>query len=214
MRTNVKKTPSIKKPAPIKKIEVAQAIKEEEPLILDQVHEEVSVSKNISQKPQEARVAPSARKMAVESNIDLSKIQTKEVDESILTSSNLYEFELPKAKKKIKFKLLTHKDETDINAEIAALQRLQKGKSDVSNDVTTRLKYMIQEVDGNQDRGFINSFVLNGLLALDTRALRAYVKQLSPDMDMKFNFVSNITGEEEALDIPFGVSFFYPSEWL
>ena len=71
----IKKTPSIKKPAPIKKIEVAQAINEEEPLILDQVHEEVSVSKNISQKPQEARVAPSARKMAVESNIDLSKIQ-------------------------------------------------------------------------------------------------------------------------------------------
>ena len=71
----IKKTPSIKKPAPIKKIEVAQATKEEEPLILDQVHEEVSVSKNISQKPQEARVAPSARKMAVESNIDLSKIQ-------------------------------------------------------------------------------------------------------------------------------------------
>ena len=71
----IKKTPPIKKPAPVKKIEVAQATKEEEPLILDQVHEVVSVSKNISQKPQEARVAPSARKMAVESNIDLSKIQ-------------------------------------------------------------------------------------------------------------------------------------------
>ena len=71
----IKKTPPIKKQAPVKKIEVAQATKEEEPLILDQVHEEVSISKNISQKPQEARVAPSARKMAVESNIDLSKIQ-------------------------------------------------------------------------------------------------------------------------------------------
>ena len=71
----IKKTPPIKKPRTIKKIEVTQATKEEEPLILDQVHEEVSVSKNISQKPQEARVAPSARKMAVESNIDLSKIQ-------------------------------------------------------------------------------------------------------------------------------------------
>ena len=70
----IKKTPPIKKTAPVKKIEEAQATKEE-PLILDQVHEEVSVSKNISQKPQEARVAPSARKMAVESNIDLSKIQ-------------------------------------------------------------------------------------------------------------------------------------------
>ena len=71
----IKKTPLIKKPAPVKKIEVAQATKEEEPLILDQIHEEVLVSKNISQKPQEARVAPSARKIAVESNIDLSKIQ-------------------------------------------------------------------------------------------------------------------------------------------
>jgi len=71
----IKKIPPIKKPAPVKKTKEAKATNEEEPLILDQVHEEVSVSKNISQKPQEARVAPSARKMAVESNIDLSKIQ-------------------------------------------------------------------------------------------------------------------------------------------
>jgi hypothetical protein len=26
--------------------------------------------------------------------------------------------------------------------------------------------------------------------------------------------VSNITGETEALDIPFGISFFYPATWL
>jgi hypothetical protein len=31
---------------------------------------------------------------------------------------------------------------------------------------------------------------------------------------MKFQFQSDITGEVEALDIPFGVSFFYPSNWL
>ena len=70
----VKKTPPIKKPAPVKKIKEVQTTKEEEPLILDQVHEEVPVSKNISQKSQETRVAPAARKMAAESNIDLSKI--------------------------------------------------------------------------------------------------------------------------------------------
>ena len=71
---------------------------------------------------------------------------------------------------------------------------------------------MIQEVDGNSDRGFINSFVTNGLLALDTRALRNYVKSISPDMDMRYTFTSDLTGESEALDIPFGVGFFYPSE--
>ena len=118
------------------------------------------------------------------------------------------------AKKKIKFRLLTHKDEKDITAEIQAIQRLQKGKSEVSSDVTTRLKYMIQEVDGNGDRGFINKFVVNGLLALDTRSLRSFIKNISPDMDMKFDFTSDITGDTEALDIPFGIGFFYPSEWL
>ena len=44
----------------------------------------------------------------------ISKIQVKEIDDNILNRENLYEFELPKTKKKIKFKLLTHKDEKDI----------------------------------------------------------------------------------------------------
>jgi len=145
-------------------------------------------------------------------NIDLSKIQIKEVDESLLNSENKYEFELPTAKKKIIFKLLTHKDEKDIQAEILALQRLSKDKDSVSADVSTRLRYMIQEVDGNSDRGFINNFVKNNLLARDTRAFRNYVSTISPDLDLKFNFTSDITGDTEALDIPLGAGFFYPSE--
>jgi len=144
-------------------------------------------------------------------SIDLAKIQTKEIDESLLNRENKYEFELPLSKKKVVFKILTHKDEQDITAEVAALQRLQKG-SDVTNDVTTRLKYMIVEVDGNSDRGYINKFVVNGLLARDSRALRNHVREMSPDMDMRFDFTSELTGESEALDIPFGVGFFYPSE--
>jgi hypothetical protein len=31
---------------------------------------------------------------------------------------------------------------------------------------------------------------------------------------MRYVFVSEITGESEALDIPFGINFFYPSNWL
>jgi|TARA_B110000908_G_scaffold120502_1_gene141210 hypothetical protein len=144
-------------------------------------------------------------------NIDLSKVQVKEVDTDFLSNENRYEFDLPIGKKTIIFRLLTHKDEIDINAEIAALQRLQKGEA-VSQDVTTRLRYMIQSVDGNEDRGFINNWVKNGLLARDSRALRKHIQEFTPDLDLKFDFTSEITGETEALDIPFGVGFFYPSE--
>ena len=144
-------------------------------------------------------------------SIDLSKLQTKEIDFDLLNSENRYEFELPQSKKKIVFRLLTHKDEQDVNAEIQALQRLQKGDS-VSQDISTRLRYMILEVDGNTDKGFINNFVRNSLLARDSRALRNYVQEITPDLDLTFNFVSELTGEEEALDIPFGAGFFYPTE--
>jgi len=141
--------------------------------------------------------------------IDLSQIQTKDIDFSKLNSQNRYELELPVSKKKLVVRLLTHKDEKDINAEIQALERLSKGKS-VGTDVTTRFKYMIVEVDGNSDRGFINKFVPN-MLAGDTKALRAFFKEISPDLNMKFDFTSDVTGEMEALDIPFGISFFYPT---
>lgn len=145
-------------------------------------------------------------------NIDLSKIETKEIDETVLNRQNRYEFLLPVSNKKIKFKLLTHKDEIDINAEIQALNRLVKGDTNASQEVSTRLRYMIQEIDGNTDRVFINNFVKNNLLARDSKSLREYVKTISPDMNFKYQFTSDITGETEALDIPFGVGFFYPSE--
>ena len=147
-----------------------------------------------------------------EVTIDLSKVKTKDVDESLLNGDNRYKFKLPKSGKELVFKLLTHGDETEISKEIQSLERLYKGKGEKTFDVTTRLKYMIQSVDGNEDRGFITNWIQNGFLALDTKAFRKYVKQLSPDMDLKFDFTSDVTGEMEALDIPFGINFFYPSE--
>jgi hypothetical protein len=141
--------------------------------------------------------------------IDLTAVQTKDIDFSLLSSENRYSFELPSGTK-IVFKLLTHKDEKDINNEIKALERLTKGKA-VSSEVTTRLKYMIVSVNDNSDRGYVNGWVSNQFLAKDVKAFRSYIKEISPDLDMKFQFTSDITGETEALDIPFGIDFFYPT---
>ena len=143
-------------------------------------------------------------------NIDLSKVQTKDIDDKLVSKDNTYSFTLPTLKTEIVFKLLSHKDEKDINAEIASLQRLTK--SEVNQEVSTRLRYMILKVGENEDRGFINKWVKNNLLARDSRALRKYIKEISPDLDLKYEFTSDITGETEALDIPFGIGFFYPSE--
>ena len=142
--------------------------------------------------------------------IDLGKVQTKDIDTEVLNSQNLYKFILPSNGKEIEFKLLTHGDEQEITKETQALEKLNKNAS-TQYDVTTRLKYMIKSVEGNTDRGFINKWVYNSFLAKDTKAFRKHVKEMSPDMDLTFQFTSQITGETEALDIPFGINFFYPT---
>ena len=143
-----------------------------------------------------------------EVTIDLTTIKVKEVDESLLNRQNEYAFTLPNSKTSIKFKLLTHGDEIAINKDIEASQKTLK----TSNEITTRYRRMIVEVDGNREFGYISNFVANRLLAGDSKALRKYAGQITPDLDLSFDYTSPVTGETEALRIPFGIGFFYPAD--
>lgn len=144
----------------------------------------------------------------VEVSIDLTQIKVKEIDESLLNRQNEYSFVLPISKTPIKFKLLTHGDELAINKDVEASQKTLK----TSNEITTRYRRMIVEVDGNREFGYISNFVSNRLLAGDSKALRKEVSRITPDLDLKFDYTSPITGETEALRIPFGIGFFYPAD--
>lgn len=147
-------------------------------------------------------------KEPVDVAIDLSKINIKEIDETILNRKNEYDFELPLSKISIKFKLLTHGDELAINKDIDASEKTLKQ----SNEITTRYRRMIVEVNGNRDTGYISNFVVNQLRAGDSKQLRKYVASITPDLDLTFNYESPFTGDTEALKIPFGMGFFYPAD--
>lgn len=144
----------------------------------------------------------------VEVTVDLSKIKIKEVDEAKLNRNNEYDFVLPVSKTPIKFKLLTHGDELAINKDVEASQKTLK----TANEITTRYRRIITEVDGNRDLGYISTFVTNRLLAGDSKALRKYIAEITPDLDLTFDYQSPFTGETEALRIPFGIDFFYPTD--
>ena len=67
---------------------------------------------------------------------------------------------------------------------------------------------MITSIEGSREPGTIRSFVDNNLLARDSKALREYVKQVEPDIDLK---VTINTGDvEEDIMLPMNVSFFWP----
>jgi len=136
--------------------------------------------------------------------VDLSQIENKPLKEELFSPRvNEFSFTLPHSKNSITFKLLTHKDEQDINRELEGLKKINK---DADPSLSTRLKYMITSVEGERERKDIREFVDNYLLAKDSRALREYVRGIQPDVDLTF-FPD---GTSDRINIPIGISFFWP----
>jgi hypothetical protein len=143
--------------------------------------------------------------------IDLTQIEHKEVDYSLFESRiNEFDFTLPNSQRTVTFRLLTHSIEKQIQSEIKSVNKTFV-KNGIDKELTTRLKHIITAIDGESGRATINDFVDNQLFALDSRALREYMRKISPDLDMTFTFVSDTTGEVKELDIPIEVSFFWPT---
>lgn len=147
----------------------------------------------------------------VEDSIDLTQLDPREIDFNQYTrGENIFEYTLPHSERVVHWSLLTHRDEQAIDAEMKGLKKFSKNKNETS-EVTTRLKYVIKALDGDDDRARIKSFVDKELLARDSLAFREHIKENTPDLDMTFNFESEDTGYTERMTIPLGVDFFYPS---
>ena len=70
-----KTTTSTKIKSPILRLEKESIHDNEEPLILDQVHTEKKIKKNIQEIKKETTLSPAARKIAQEAKIDLTKVE-------------------------------------------------------------------------------------------------------------------------------------------
>ena len=94
--------------------------------------------------------------------------------------------------------------------ELKALRKFQKD-SGITSEITTRLKKAILSVNGDDSIKRINEFVDTELLSRDSLAFREYLREITPDVDMSFTFVSEQTGEDTDMDIPLDVEFFWPA---
>jgi len=135
-------------------------------------------------------------------DIDLSTLENKEFDETQLTEGNKFFYTLPHSNIDVTFKILDGHDETKIEKEIQGLKKLNKN---ASPELSTRLKYIITSVNGDNESKTVRNFVENGLLARDSRALRNHLKEVQPDVDLTYTTDSN-----EEITIPIGLSFFWP----
>jgi len=137
-----------------------------------------------------------------EQTFNLADCPFKKLSKDI--TENKFETVLPISKKKVTFKLLTGKEETQIAEELKSSQKIG---TEVIPELTTRLRYTLISVDGDDSQKTISDFV-NNLLARDSIHLRKEISSISPDIELQQEV---LIGEETVkVNIPMTVNFFWP----
>ncbi len=141
-------------------------------------------------------------------SFDLSSLSIKPLQiEPSRPGENVFEFFLPVSKKTVQFKFLTGADEEEI---LVTQERKKKLGGNSDSFVTTRLHFALVSVDGKTDRSLIASFV-RSMPARDSLALRTFIDDNEPGVDMNVEFECPSCGETSEVSMPIGATFFWPN---
>jgi len=141
-------------------------------------------------------------------SFNLGALQINRLElEPAASGQNVFEFFLPYSKKNVKFKFMTGRDEEEISAINERQKKLALGSE---NSVTTNLLHTIISIDGTEDRVKISNFI-KSMPARDSLALRNYMKDNEPGINMKQETTCNACGHTDEVNMPLGITFLWPS---
>ena len=78
-----------------------------------------------------------------------------------------------------------------------------------SAELSTRMKHIITSINGDYEKSTVREFVDTKLLARDSRALRKYIVDLQPDVELTFDY-ENKNGDFVKIPVPINLNFFWP----
>ena len=140
--------------------------------------------------------------------IDLGSLAIKRLEiEPVAKGENLFEFQLPVTKKTVHFKYTTMKDEREY---ATRSKQMKKHLKDFFNSsITDSLDMTIQSIDGITDKNKLKHFIVN-MPAFDSRALRTFIRENEPGMDMTWQYDCANCQKENKIAMPITAEFFWP----
>jgi hypothetical protein len=138
--------------------------------------------------------------------VDLNKLKYKEVKERP-DENGCFIVELPMRKKLVKFRLLKSSEETLLLKKAEAIKDAYNTEYNQYN--TLKLKAHVVEINGKTDRNYIDKFI-DAMPALDSLTIRRKINEVSPGVDMKYEFKAK-DGFKFMGNLTVGVDFFFPS---
>jgi len=138
--------------------------------------------------------------------VDLTTLVEKEIDWSAHTlGKNEFKLELPASKRTVTLQLLTQGQQRKIDAELKNLAKLKRNAT-----LTTTLKHVIIAIDGEVDPVKVRKFIDTELLAIDSRAVRTYLKSITPEINLSVEVPDGESGDTFRSPVAIGLDFFWP----
>lgn len=137
--------------------------------------------------------------------VNLTKLKAKEI-KFFPDDRGEFSLKVPVRKKLVKFKILNYRE---INHVVQTAKAKQDAYSTPHNEFgSLKLKAEIVEVEGNRNKDYIVSFV-DAMPARDSAELKKRVQEVTPDIDMSYEFTAS-DGYKFKASISVGVDFFFP----
>jgi len=142
-----------------------------------------------------------------EAEFNLSEMPIKRLDvEPTLKGENAFEVQLPVTKKTVLIRFLNGYDEKE---QTIIDERKRKSGIMTNSTVTDRLSRSIISVGGVTDKNKIAFFVKN-IPVRDSLALRKFLDNQEPGVEMKGHMTCKYCYEESEVEIPITSQFFWP----
>ncbi len=128
--------------------------------------------------------------------------EIEELDDVEQTPDGTFTCWLPLSKIKAEIRPLMGSDELRMIKEA-------KGKDSLENLITRQMRHFVVSFNEYSDAQTVN-YVIDNMVAKDSRYLRDIFKLISPDIILEDVFECPSCGHEEVMSVPFGADFFWP----
>ena len=144
--------------------------------------------------------------VSFKSKVDLLKLKYKEVNE-LPDVNGYFTVELPMRKKIATIRLLTSGEDNFLFKKAELLK--EEYNQEFNEYSTLKLKAHIVAINDKTDRSYIDKFV-DAMPALDAFTIRKKIMDVSPDVDLTYEFMAK-DGYKFAANLTLGIDFFFPN---
>ena len=123
------------------------------------------------------------------------------------TDDGHFETIMPSSEYRVKFKLLTGKDELEMVEE-----KMSKKKTRIAGlerNITNQFKKMIVAIEGHEDRHLVGQYI-GVMTAKDSIHLKKCYGMVNPNVEIKNHLECYSCGHEQELEVPLNADFFWP----